>query len=179
MKLGKNGESGFNLVELMVAIAIIGILSSHSISTYQKVTKTAAGYAQIKTMARQVASAREAIGNGDLVVAEITGHSCSACVCGYNGPAAAPGTQTWAPSADCMTHLKPIWKALGWENIPMSPFGHPILIDENESDGAPWNAKDWLAFWIPHEKRFGFVDVEQLKFQGSNITTSKKFWGYQ
>jgi prepilin-type N-terminal cleavage/methylation domain-containing protein len=167
-------QSGFNLVELMVAIGIISILVMHGISTYEKTAKTAAAYAQIKSLAKQLAAAREALGNGDMTILEIiTQHGPSAhsfySSCNVPEPLRNPGSATMTFSATCREDANLFWKALGWPKAPLSPWGDPIMMDVNDEE-PEWimmtsneNMPDWLLVWIPHLKRYAVADVPVLR----------------
>jgi prepilin-type N-terminal cleavage/methylation domain-containing protein len=164
-----SSESGFNLVELMVAVGIIAFLASHAVSRYQQVTKTAVAHAQIKALAKQIASAREAMGDGT-VLFMLTGSTCSCCSCGvYTG--------VGEFSASCMSAQEAAWKALGWKSPPLSPWGNPYMIDENEMEWGPSiPISDSVIAWIPHDKVWISTPVNPLNSYAEPVIPLTTMW---
>jgi prepilin-type N-terminal cleavage/methylation domain-containing protein len=176
-------QSGFNLVELMVAITIITILTVHATTTFQNVSKTALVYSQAKALAKQVASLREARGRGTQTLEEAAVYDPWIDFVGPCHITGHVGASTGAPySASCRNAADAPWIRIGMNKAPRTPWGDPFFLDAN--DEQPWwvaatgggNMTDWILFYIPHRKRFGAVDVNTLR---TPAITYKQWTGFE
>lgn len=103
---------GFSLVELMVSVAIVGILASIGVMNYDILSARAKYRATLATM---VGISQSVIGlryADDKFLFQISGSTCTTC---DGNPALS-------------------WTNIGLPSQPMDAWGNPIQMDENEGE---------------------------------------------
>ncbi len=62
----RGSARGFTLVELMVAVAVIGILGSKAVANYQRIAKVGVLRAELGTLVKKFQAGREMAGENPL-----------------------------------------------------------------------------------------------------------------
>lgn len=132
-------EAGFTLVELLLTISIIGFLATMSLITFDN-TRLKARDARMNADLTQIILAIDLARNtkntvlgGNGAGQGVTGRYWSEghCIPGpWNGSFSDPL---------CLTYMNDAFRAIGFPQAPIDPWGHPYLIDENELENGNCN----------------------------------------
>lgn len=130
-------NSGFTLIELLVVIAIIGLLASVvliSVRSAREKSKQTKLVEDMQSIVKKIEVTRD---DQNKTLYQLTGSWCSDCFgCRGNGD-----LRGIADSHPCMQTMISVFQALGYDKVPIDPWGSPYLIDENEGehdcDGTP------------------------------------------
>lgn len=126
--LHKNNNQGFSLLELMITVAIIGILAGMAIPNYYEFAKRT----RIKMTVAQLIEIRNGIIGlrivDDDILGNITQSTCSRC------PFAAVGQQSWAWAPNAA--VERTYRRAGMEGVQRDAWDQHFLMDENEREFA-------------------------------------------
>jgi type IV pilus assembly protein PilA len=130
----RSGQRGFTLIELVIVVAVIGILTAIAIPAYGNIQQTA----RVNTAKSDLTNLRKAIdlarSNSNATLITVTGSNCTYCtftVDPLDTPKTGAGWVTYNAT------LKKISDASGI-NVKglLDSYGRPYLIDENEGEGV-------------------------------------------
>ncbi|MEC9281167.1 MAG: prepilin-type N-terminal cleavage/methylation domain-containing protein [Bdellovibrionota bacterium] len=120
-------QDGFSLVELLVAVAIIGVLSSLAIPSYEEFvyrTRVKLTISQLISHANGIIALRVV---EDKTATEISGSLCSRCSIAVAGDYAY--NFNWP---NLLAQQR--YRSLGFEGVPSDAWGSYLLLDENEGE---------------------------------------------
>jgi prepilin-type N-terminal cleavage/methylation domain-containing protein len=138
------GERGFTLIELVIVVAVIGILTAIAIPAYGNIQQTA----RVNTTKSDLTQLRKAIdlarNKQNTYLSAITGTNCTACGFSSDPLTVTKGTGGWV---SYNAALKKISDAAGMDVTKLlDTYGRPYKIDENEAETATnYCATDALA----------------------------------
>lgn len=119
----KYQNSGFTLIEILIAISVITLLSAIGLVSYgtaQKSAQKAKVQDDFQAMQTNIEIARR---GANTTLKNVTGSNCSDC-------GACRGVDV--RSAACVDSMTTAWSRINNAPLQRDPWGNPYLIDENE-----------------------------------------------
>ncbi|MGE3684181.1 MAG: type IV pilin protein [Bdellovibrionales bacterium] len=139
-----SAQLGFSAVEMMVVVAILGILAVISIADFSRLATRAkykralADLSGISTMIEGHRVTEEKF------LLDITGSGCTA----------------W-----CLGNSAISWNRIGYDTVPLDPWGNQYYMEENENEGGPGDARHDTLFCIGADRiisSVGFGDGQDV-----------------
>lgn len=121
-------QAGFSLIELMIVVAIIGILSAIAVPNMASGAKKALARSHLKQMVASIKPLRIDDDRNKTLI-DITGTVCSICDLGGGYARSVVGLE---PNAAYDQR----WRNMGFDRTPRDPWGNIYLLDENEGEAA-------------------------------------------
>lgn len=128
--MNSNNQNGFNLVELMITIAIIGVLAGMAIPNYQafvRKVRVMSTVGQLTAIAKGIVGLRVV---EDKILKDITGSTCSRCQFAGLGE---HYTEFDPPSTTTINR----YNKAGMQGFQRDAWGQPIILNENELESDP------------------------------------------
>jgi prepilin-type N-terminal cleavage/methylation domain-containing protein len=133
--------AGFSLVELMIVTAIIGVLATIAVQKMTDILLRIKFKAQLTSILHSLEVVRGA-SESSPYLGVVTGNWCTACSCTDS----CRNVDFKSPSCEfCRTLSDDTWRKLGFPSTPMSAFGTPYLMDENEFENSDCSRRDLLT----------------------------------
>lgn len=142
-------QAGFSLVELMVTVAIIGILATLASVRMTEIGKRAAAKAQLAAIVSGIKAFRSL---DEITSIEATGNYCSACFCDWGR----------AKDSSCQAVMDQSFNRLGFSGAIKSPWGGYFWIDENEGEWENNCRFDTVGVWDADREVQIWMDVPTI-----------------
>jgi prepilin-type N-terminal cleavage/methylation domain-containing protein len=160
-------SKGFSLVELMVAVAVIGILTAQARANFERISKIGLLRTELAAFTKKVVAGREMAGGEPIHKIEErvwgfqTGGVAHTCPGWYNSWAGGLVGVVDDKAADCVEWNTAEWKLLGFDKAPTTPWGGVFMIDANEAENG-WGGvclSDYICAYAPPEKKMYCAEI--------------------